>query len=234
MKQAYNISNLSRMAYYCRGTLYEYELKERRLKKTSKENSEGNHTIYPEAENKYFFAFFTTLPITFIVISSLHFLVKDTPSAEFINSILLIINFIFSFIFSLYISNETVKKKQRELKNQEIEKQQSELNNIFEKLKTQYTQFYDKIDTIVKKREYIPIREHLDYYYHTNIAELNLVIQEILESVYPKKENTVISLSLDPAKSHFLKTEHIKLIEEYLKKVVEEKIRANIAEKIED
>lgn len=51
--------------------------------------------------------------------------------------------------------------------------------------------------------------------------------------IFPKKEKALISHSLEPTKSHFLKIDHISKIEQYLKKIIEENIRANISQKIE-
>lgn len=228
-----SIHYLREIAHDYRMDLYSYQSKEKRLKNTIKENSKENITVYGEAQKNSLLTFICLIPILFIITSFSHLFVKDDFNMQFIHCILLIFNLFFAFCFSLYYSSKVAKKTQREINNKEIEKKQNELNQISQNLNFKYKQLCDKISSIVKEGEYVPIREHLDYYYHTDIAELNLVIQEILEQVYPKKEKALISHSLEPTQSHFLKIDHISKIEQYLKKIIEENIRANISQKIE-
>lgn len=230
------IYTLSQIAYNYRTALYSYQSQEKRLQEKIQENSKEKLTIYGDNEKRDLFVFVLSIPIIFTLISGFQFFIKYDAETKFINTILFFTSLFLTLISLIWYhySKKNAQQTQREKNNQEIEKKQNELNQILENLNSQYKHFYQETRTIVNNGEYIPIREHLDYYYQTNITELNLIVQEILETVYPKKEKALIDESLQPEKAYFLKTEHIQKIENYLTNVIDQKIKANILKKIDD
>lgn len=230
------IYTLSQIAYNYRTDLYSYQSQEKRLQEKIQENSKEKLTIYGDNEKRDLFVFVLSIPIIFTLISGFQFFIKYDAETKFINTILFFTSLFLTLISLIWYhySKKNAQQTQREQNNQEIEKKQNELNQILENLNSQYKHFYQETRTIVNNGEYIPIREHLDYYYQTNITELNLIVQEILETVYPKKEKALIDESLQPEKAYFLKTEHIQKIENYLTNVIDQKIKANILKKIDD
>lgn len=133
------------------------------------------------------------------------------------------ITFIFILI-SFFLLNKELKAtiKQQTLTLVSSEEKLHEIEKSYKKI----------IKKFVKNGQELNVREHLEHYYNTNIPELNLIIQDILDNSFEKDLVLTNNVGDNLQQFDIEKADYIKNITQYIDKTIDYRIQSVISNKM--
>lgn len=150
--------------------------------------------------------------------------------ASSLNLIMSILTLILPFS-SIYLSLSFAKNKSMEKIEQSCTIIQNDINQLENELFGLSSSYNKEVQNIMKPSEYLDIREHLNYYYQTDIFELNNIIQNILEDSFPKSKKNILPSNIQDV-TQSLSPTYVKKIDEYLSNVIESRTAEIISDKL--
>lgn len=142
------------------------------------------------------------------------------------------INYIYLHIFITFISLlSSFFLLTKELKST-IKQQTLALVSSEEKLHEIEKAYKKIIKKFVKNGQELNVREHLEHYYNTNIPELNLIIQDILDNSFEKDFVLTNNVGDNLQQFDIEKADYIKNITQYIDKTIDYRIQSVIANKM--
>lgn len=94
-------------------------------------------------------------------------------------------------------------------------------------------EYNKKVKKFLKNQKYLNIRDSLDYYYHSDIPELNHIVQEFINESFSKTENLSITNEIGDNLQRFTisKCNYVEKIKNYIDLSISEKIKLVILDK---